>query len=137
MARAELLKDITNVIESFGFARASTSAPMTYQTSVKYGGLIEGKQETAHFLLFTDSESVQITAKWQEVNGTTIEKLGYTVLDAAETQHSRFWVVCGGDKLVRKAIDFLNSRVEIAPKLLAMEVEDLETLLLEVSDRDI
>ncbi|MDW7549140.1 hypothetical protein EAG18_07120 [Pseudoalteromonas sp. J010] len=132
MARNELLKDITNIIEGYGFEYAPNFKPMTYQKSVKYSGLIENKMETAHFLLFTNTESIQITAKWQEVGGTTIEKLGYTVLDAARTEHGKFWVVCGGNKLVTKAIDFLNSNVSLAPKLKAMDVETLELHLLEV-----
>ncbi len=67
------------------------------------------------FLLFTSSGSIQITAKWQEVNGTAIEKLGHTALDAQNTRHQHYFVVCGGNKLVTRAINYLNAQQHLAP----------------------
>lgn len=132
MARAELLTDITNIIEGYGFSLSTAQTPMTYQRSVRYPSLIDEKSDVAHFVLYTTTERIQITAKWQEVGGTAIEKLGYTVLDAGRTEYDRFWVVCGGDELVTRAIDFLNGQNTQAPKLLAMEVHVLEDLLSEL-----
>lgn len=129
MARADLLSDITNIVEGYGFSLSNNQHPMTYQRSVRYPSLIEEKNDTAHFVLYTSTERIQITAKWQEVGGTAIEKLGYTVLDAARTDYDRYWVVCGGDELVSRAIDFLNGQRVQAPKLWAMEVSVLEDLL--------
>ncbi|EOM7861829.1 PD-(D/E)XK nuclease superfamily protein [Escherichia coli] len=66
--------------------------------------------------MFTNTGTVQITAKWQEVSGTAIEKLGHTVLDAQHTQHQSYFVVCGGGKLVTRAIDYLNAHRTLASK---------------------
>lgn len=129
MARSDLLNDITYVIEGCGFENNHSSAPMTYQKSIKYPGLIDDKDDTAHFLLHTPHETIQIVAKWQEVDGTTIEKLGYTVLDATRTTYSHFVVICGGEKLVTRAIDFINSQRHVAPKIIAMQVHELEVFL--------
>ncbi|EJQ7306831.1 hypothetical protein NX701_004606, partial [Escherichia coli] len=82
MSRAELLRDIEAIISGAGFELSNSEAPMTFKKNVSYPGLIAGKNEIAHFLLFTNTGTVQITAKWQEVSGTAIEKLGHTVLDA-------------------------------------------------------
>lgn len=133
MARADLLNDITNIIEGYGFSQSNKQNPMTYQRSIKYPSLIDEKNDTAHFVLHTGSERIQITAKWQEVGGTAIEKLGYTVLDAGRTAYDRYWVVCGGDELVMRAIDFLNSQKPQAPRLHAMEVHVLEDLLADIT----
>ncbi|MDG2744336.1 PD-(D/E)XK nuclease superfamily protein [Vibrio parahaemolyticus] len=133
MARADLLSDITNIVEGYGFLQSNDQTPFTYQRSVRYLSLIDEKNDTAHFVLHTTTERIQITAKWQEVGGTAIEKLGYTVLDAGRTAYDRYWVVCGGDELVTRAIDFLNGQVAQAPKLFAMEVHTLEDLLSEIT----
>lgn len=133
MSRIDLLSDITNIIESYGFAQSNNQHLMTYQRSIKYPSLIDDKNDTAHFILYTATERIQVMAKWQEVGGTAIEKLGYTVLDAARTDYERYWVVCGGDKLVRRAIDFLNGQKMQAPKLLAMDVNTLEDFLADIT----
>jgi len=129
MSRAELLRDIEAVVSGVGFELSSSGTPMTFKKNVSYSGLIPGKNETAHFLLFTNTGTIQITAKWQEVSGTAIEKLGHTALDAQHTQHQNYFVVCGGDKLVTRAIDYLNSHQSLAPRLRAMQVRELEPAL--------
>lgn len=129
MSRSELLRDIEAIISGAGFELNSSGNPMTFKKNVSYPGLIAGKNETAHFLLFTNTGTVQITAKWQEVNGTAIEKLGHTVLDAQNTQHQHYFVVCGGGKLVTRAIDYLNDQRSLAPRLKAMQVGELEPSL--------
>lgn len=90
------------------------------------------RDKIAHFLLFTNTGTVQITAKWQEVSGTAIEKLGHTVLDAQHRQHQSYFVVCGGGKLVTRAIDYLNAHRTLAPRLRAMQVKELESALEEI-----
>lgn len=102
---------------------------MTFRKNVSYSGLIAGKNETAHFLLFTNTGTIQITAKWQEVSGTAIEKLGHTALDAQQTQHQHYFVVCGGGKLVTRAIDYLNTHQSLSPRLRAMQIRELEPAL--------
>ncbi|EEU9374519.1 hypothetical protein FXI10_19700 [Escherichia coli] len=114
MSRAELLRDIEAIISGTGFELSNSEAPMTFKKNVSYPGLIAGKNEIAHFLLFTNTGTVQITAKWQEVSGTAIEKLGHTVLDAQHTQHQSYFVVCGGGKLVTSLyIDLCNCLILI------------------------
>ena len=129
MARRELLNDIKAIIEGLGFEGNNSNDTMTYQCNVSYPSLIDHKNDKAHFLLHTPQGTIQIVAKWQEVNGTTIEKLGHTVLDAVRTEHQKYLVICGGNKLVRRAIDYLNGHQNIAPKLEAMEVHELEDKL--------
>lgn len=132
MSRAELLRDIEAIISGAGFELSNSEAPMTFKKNVSYPGLIAGKNEIAHFLLFTNTGTVQITAKWQEVSGTAIEKLGHTVLDAQHTQHQSYFVVCGGGKLVTRAVDYLNAHRILAPRLRAMQVKELESALEEI-----
>lgn len=132
MSRAQLLRDIEAIISGAGFEFNDSEAPMTFKRNASYLGLIEGKNEIAHFLLFTNTGTIQITAKWQEVRGTAIEKLGHTVLDAQNTHHQHYFVVCGGDKLVTRAINYLNVQQNLAPRLKAMEVRDLELALEEL-----
>ncbi|PSY30581.1 PD-(D/E)XK nuclease superfamily protein [Escherichia coli] len=135
MSRAELLRDIEAIISGAGFELSNSEAPMTFKKNVSYPGLIAGKNEIAHFLLFTNTGTVQITAKWQEVSGTAIEKLGHTVLDAQHTQHTQhqsYFVACGGGKLVTRAIDYLNAHRTLAPRLRAMQVKELESALEEI-----
>ncbi|EKO5176873.1 hypothetical protein P0J00_004531, partial [Vibrio vulnificus] len=67
MARADLLSDITNIVEGYGFLQSNDQTPFTYQRSVRYPSLIDEKNDTAHFVLHTTTERIQITAKWQEV----------------------------------------------------------------------
>ena len=129
MARCDLLNDIQCIIEGAGFEENNSQLPMTYQRNVRYQSLIDEKRDRAHFLLHTPDGCIQIVAKWQEVNGTAIEKLGHTVLDAAQTEHQRYIVICGGDELVTRAIDYLNNHRHIAPKLEAMEAHELEGVL--------
>jgi hypothetical protein len=129
MSRAELLRDIEAIVSGAGFELSSSETPMTFRKNVSYPGLIAGKNEIAHFLLFTNTSTVQITAKWQEVSGTAIEKLGHTALDAQNTQHQNYFVVCGGGKLVTRAIDYLNGQQSLAPRLRAMQVAELEPAL--------
>lgn len=126
MARNDLLNDIKAIIEGLGFEENGSCSPMTYRRNVSYPSLIEGKNDNAHFLLYTQNGSIQIVAKWQEVNGTAIEKLGHTILDATRTTHQKYLVICGGNKLIRRAIDYLNGHTEIAPRLEALEVTELE-----------
>ncbi|MDZ7320131.1 hypothetical protein N4G41_00585 [Kosakonia sacchari] len=129
MSRAELLRDIEAIISGAGFELNSSENPMTFKKNVTYPGLIADKNETAHFLLFTNTGTIQITAKWQEVSGTAIEKLGHTALDAQNTRHQHYFVVCGGGKLVTRAIDYLNGQQSLAPRLRAMQVTELESAL--------
>ncbi|EPZ8359154.1 PD-(D/E)XK nuclease superfamily protein [Enterobacter hormaechei] len=129
MSRAELLRDIEAIVTGAGFELNSSESPMTFRKNVSYSGRIAGKNEIAHFLLFTHAGTVQITAKWQEVNGTAIEKLGHTAIDAQHTRHQHYFVVCGGGKLVTRAIDYLNEQQSIAPRLSAMQVGALEAAL--------
>ncbi|AIW17455.1 PD-(D/E)XK nuclease superfamily protein [Vibrio tubiashii] len=129
MARTELVKDIECIVEGMGFEKSDSREPNTYQRNVSYPSIIEDKQDRAHFLLHTSQGAIQIAAKWQEVNGTTIEKLGHTVLDAANTNFEHYIVVCGGDKLVTRAINYLNDHRHIAPKLRSMEAHELEDFL--------
>ncbi|EAS64067.1 hypothetical protein L4D04_02585 [Photobacterium angustum] len=126
MARNDLLRDIQVIVEGLGFEEDDSHSPMTYQRNVSYPSLINNKKDKAHFLLHSPNGTLQIVAKWQEVNGTAIEKLGHSVLDAARTEHQKYLVVCGGNKLVRRAIDYLNDHKNVAPKLEAMEVHELE-----------
>ncbi|HHN9302204.1 TPA: hypothetical protein ACP61H_004523 [Escherichia coli] len=67
MSRAELLRDIEVILSGADFELSNSEAPMTFKKNVSYPDLIAGKKEIAHFLLFTNTGTVQITAKWQEV----------------------------------------------------------------------
>lgn len=129
MCRKQLIDDVTRVIESSGFEKNNSHMPFTYQRNVKYPSIIPEKQDTAHFLLHTKDESIQIVVKYQEVNGTAIEKLGYTALDANRTTHDHYLVVCGGKELVTRAISFLNGQKPSAPKLHALDVYELDELI--------
>nr|WP_309387220.1 hypothetical protein [Escherichia albertii] len=48
------------------------------------------------------------------------------------TQHQSYFVVCGGGKLVTRAIDYLNAHRTLAPRLRAMQVQELEPALEEI-----
>ncbi|BFN32548.1 hypothetical protein VPH80_002025 [Vibrio parahaemolyticus] len=131
MCRQDLLRDISNTLNNFGFVVSNSGEPMTYQSNVKYPSIFAEKSDYAHFVVNTPSHSIQIAAKFQETSGTAIEKLGYTAFDAARTERDAYLVVCGGHELLRggRAIDFLNEKRDIAPKLLAMTVEGLADYL--------
>lgn len=130
MCRKDLLKDVAAVIEGCGFEYSPFAQTFTYQRDVAYPSLIPDKTDRAHFLLNTAAGKIQIVVKYQKVKGTAIEKLAYTALDAARTEHNRFIVVCGGVELEGKALQFLNELKHTAPKLEAIKVHDLEDVLL-------
>lgn len=130
MTRTDLLNDIRYVLEGAGYMHSHSRTPFTYQINVRYPSEIEGKRDTAHFLVHTkNGTTIQIVAKFQEVNGTAIEKVAYSAVDARRTNFDHYIVICGGDKLVPCAIDYLNNHRDIAPKLKAMEVHELENFL--------
>lgn len=131
MCRKDLLKDISNTLQEMGFVPSNTKAPFTYQSNIKYPSIFADKSDYAHYILYTPKRTLQIVAKYQESTGTTIEKLGYTALDAARTEFDGYLVVCGGDELLKhsRAIDFLNAQKSIAPRLHALRVQDLHHFL--------
>lgn len=129
MNRTDLLNDIRYVLEGAGYALSNSQAPFTYQINYRYPSEIAGKRDTAHFLLHTKYGVIQIVAKFQEVNGTAIEKVAYSAVDARRTNFDHYVVICGGEKLVPCAIDYLNKHRDIAPKLTAMEVHELEDFI--------
>lgn len=130
--RSELLNDIRYVLEGAGYSLNNSKLPFTYQINVRYPSEIKGKRDTAHFLVHTKTGTIQIVAKTQDVSGTAIEKVAYSAVDARRTHFNHYIVVCGGDKLVPCAIDYLNQHQDIAPKLKAMEVHELEQFLSEL-----
>ena len=127
MCRKELLRDISSTLTSLGFVASESGDSMTYQSNVKYPSIFAGKNDYAHFIVRTPSSTIQVVAKYQESTGTAMEKLGYTAFDAERTTHDAYLVVCGGHELLRdsRAIDFLNEKRHIAPKLLALTVDGL------------
>lgn len=127
MCRKKFLKDISNILEKIGFIPSNTKAPFTYQSNIKYPSIFTDKSDHAHFILYTPKRTLQVVVKYQESTGTTIEKLGYTALDAARTKFDNYIVVCGGCELLKhsRAIKFLNEQKDIAPKLHALRIEDL------------
>ncbi|MGR5278894.1 PD-(D/E)XK nuclease superfamily protein [Vibrio rotiferianus] len=132
MSRKDLLVEVSNCIEKLGFVSSSSCAPFTFQSNVKYAStLLPEKNDYAHFILYTLKGSLQVAVKFQETNGTAIEKLAYTVMDAANSEHEEYLVVCGGSELLKhnRAVDFLNSKKYLAPKLLALTAEELEAHL--------
>ncbi|PST85347.1 hypothetical protein C9I86_19530 [Photobacterium sp. NCIMB 13483] len=131
MCRKLLLQQTSSVLETMGFKQDSSKDTFTYQYNVKYPSIFEGKNDHAHFVLYTPHGSVQLVVKFQESSGTTIEKLGYTVMDAARTEHTSYVVVCGGSELMKHncAIRFLNDRKCIAPRLHALYANDLSEYL--------
>jgi len=127
MCRKDLLNEISGTLQEIGFAASNTKAHFTYRSNVKYPSIFNEKNNFAHYILYTPNRTIQIVAKYQQSAGTTMEKLGYTVLDAARTEFDNYLVVCGGDELLKGscAIDFLNSQKKIAPCLHALRVQDL------------
>lgn len=132
MCRKEFLNDISQELNSIGFVQSSEIEPFTYQRNVKYPSLFTDKSDYAHFVVNTPQGIVQIVAKYQQTAGTAIDKLGYTAFDAARTDHDAYLVVCGGDELLKsnRAITFLNSQRHLAPKLLALRVDQLSSYFL-------
>ncbi|KJF92521.1 PD-(D/E)XK nuclease superfamily protein [Photobacterium angustum] len=131
MCRKLLLQQTSSVLETMGFKQGSSKDIFTYQYNVKYPSIFEGKNDHAHFVLYTPHGTVQLVVKFQESPGTAMEKLGYTVMDAARTEHTRYVVVCGGSELMKHncAIHFLNDRKFIASRLHALYVNDLSEYL--------
>ncbi|HHI4976635.1 PD-(D/E)XK nuclease superfamily protein [Vibrio parahaemolyticus] len=132
MSRKVLLSEIVDCLKSQGFVQSSSKQPLTFESNVKYPSrLLPEKNDYAHFVVHTRIGSIQIAAKYQQSNGTTIEKLAYTALDAANSEHEHYLVVCAGPELLKhnRAIDFLNSQKCIAPKLHALTVDDLSPYL--------
>ncbi|AIS56720.1 PD-(D/E)XK nuclease superfamily protein [Vibrio coralliilyticus] len=137
MTRRHLLDDINSCLEEAGFTKSSSGQPNTFESNVRYPStLLPEKNDYAHFVLHTSQGSVQIAAKFQASNGTAIEKLAYTAMDAANSSHEEYLVVCGGQELLKhnRAIDFLNSQRHLAPKLYAMDVNELEHRLQDYYD---
>jgi len=128
MGRESLLSDVRAVIEGAGFEKSPSVSPMTYQEKVRVQGLISG-DDIIHFRLNTALGSVCIIAKYQESSGTADEKIGHSILLSRTVDCHKFIIVCGGEKLVREAIDYVNSHREISPSLIALEVNELEDLL--------
>jgi signal peptidase I len=137
MSRKHLLHDIETCLKTIGFTPSSTGQRNTYQNNVRYPSkLLPSKNDYAHFVLYTPKGTVQIAAKYQETNGTAIEKLAYTAMDAANSEHEEYIVVCGGDELLKnnRAVNFLNSNQNIAPKLIAVQVNELRDRLVRYFD---
>ncbi|ENL4770673.1 hypothetical protein AB5F88_002184 [Vibrio parahaemolyticus] len=133
MSRKDLLTDICDCLKGIGLVQSSSQQPFTFQSNVKYSStLLPEKNDYAHFVIYTPKGSLQIAAKYQETTGTAIEKLAYTAMDAANSEHEEYLVICGGKELLKhnRAIDFLNRQRQLAPKLLALRVEDLENHLM-------
>lgn len=131
MSRSQLLKDVESIIQGAGFECRAGNDVMTYQKNIAVDGLIEGVRDKIHFLLHTEKGDLPIIVKWQEVNGTAMQKLGHSVLMAIKTEYDELLVICGGRKLVMKAINYLNDHKHVAPKLHAMQDYELEDILLE------
>ncbi|HIF9503057.1 TPA: PD-(D/E)XK nuclease superfamily protein [Photobacterium damselae] len=131
MCRKLLLKQILTVLEGLGFKEDLSKDIYTYQYNVKYPSIFEGKNDHAHFVLYTPNGSIQVVVKFQESSGTTIEKLAYSLLDASRTKHTHYIVVCGGYELMKHdcAVRFLNERKDIAPRLHALYVSELANYL--------
>ena len=131
MCRKDLLRDISSTLTNFGFTENNSGASMTYQSNVKYPSIFAGKNDYAHFIVHMPNSTIQVVAKFQESSGTAMEKLGYTAFDAERTEHDAYLVVCGGQELLRdhRALDFLNEKRHIAPKLRALTVHGLSDYL--------
>lgn len=131
MSRKDLLNEITSIFQKLGFSENAAEKPMTYQRNVKYPSIFPDKSDYAHFVVHTPMRTIQVVAKYQESNGTAIEKLGYTVMDAARSAYDDYLVVCGGSELLKhdRAIEFLNSYRLSAPKLTAITVKDIAAFI--------
>lgn len=127
MCRKDLLRDISSTLTGLGFVANDSGDSMTYQSNVRYPSIFTGKNDYAHFIVRAPNSTIQVVAKYQESTGTAMEKLGYTAFDAERTVHDAYLVVCGGHELLRdsRAIDFLNEKRHIAPKLRALTVNGL------------
>lgn len=131
MCRKDLLVDITSTLKDLGFVESSTKTAMTFESNVRYPSMFTDKSDYAHFILYTPKRTIQIVVKFQESNGTAIEKLAYTAMDAARTEHDSYVVVCGGIELLKsgRAIDFLNDKKYMAPRLHALRASELRDFL--------
>jgi len=132
MSRKHLLQDISSCLKTIGFKESASGEPNSFESNVRYPStLLPGKNDYAHFVLHTSLGTVQIAAKYQESHGTAIEKLAYTAMDAANSEHQEYLVVCAGEELLKhnRAINFLNAQRSSAPKLLALNVNDLHSHL--------
>lgn len=54
-------------------------------------------------------------------------QLGHTVLDAVRTKHQKYLVICGANKLVRRAIDYLNEHQNILVRNLTIGIDEMES----------
>lgn len=131
MCRKELLSNISTTLEQCGLIESSIEKTMTYQRNIKYPSIFSDKNDHAHFVVNLPDRTVQIVAKYQESNGTAIEKLAYTAMDAARTKYDDYLVVCAGTELLKhsRAINFLNLSKNTAPKLNAITLEQLPSAL--------
>ncbi|MEZ8147725.1 PD-(D/E)XK nuclease superfamily protein [Enterovibrio norvegicus] len=131
MTRKNLLSDIETTLGSLGFTKSDSGDHYTYQCNVKYPSMFSDKNDYAHFVLYTSKGSIQIMAKFQENTGTAIDKVAYNAMDAVRTPHSHYIVVCGGKEMLKpgRAIDFLNKQISTAPKLQALEAQQLGNYL--------
>ncbi|MEZ8886170.1 PD-(D/E)XK nuclease superfamily protein [Vibrio sp. 10N.222.51.E8] len=138
MCRKDLLNEISDTLQEMGFIASNTRAHFTYQSNIKYPSIFSEKNNYAHYILYTPIRTIQIVAKYQQSTGTAMEKLGYTVLDAARTEFDDYLVICGGGELLKGscAIDFLNKQKKIAPRLHALRVQDLPDLIKDDLDRN-
>ncbi len=89
----EYINDISSTFQELGFSESTSNQPMTYQRNVKYPSIFPDKSDYAHFVVHTPMRTIQVVAKFQESSGTAIEKLGYTVMDAARSSYDDYLVV--------------------------------------------
>lgn len=131
MCRKDLLNNISATLNECGLVESSFDNTMTYQRNVKYPSIFSDKNDRAHFVVHLPERTIQIVAKYQESNGTAIEKLAYTAMDAARTSYDDYLVICGGTELLKhsRAINFLNLSKSAAPKLNAIKLEELADIL--------
>lgn len=133
MDRKKFLSEVATCIEFAGFKRCSSGQIFTYKMNVRYPSkLLNMKSDYAHFILYTSTQDpIQIVVKFQESSGTAIEKLAYNALDAANCEYEKYLIVCGGKELLKgnRALDFLNKQKNIAPKLLAVDLNGLKEFL--------
>ena len=131
MCRKDLLNDITATLNECGLVESSFKNIMTFQRNIKYPSMFSNKNDHAHFVIYLPERTIQIVAKFQESNGTAIEKLAYTAMDAARTTYDDYIVVCGGAELLKqsRAVNFLNLSKSAAPKLNATTLDKLSKIL--------
>lgn len=132
MNRKELCNDAKYIIEGLGFALSNTCQPYTYQKDVPCSSVIDEMRDYSQFVLYTPSGTVQIFIRYQDVSGTTIQKLAYIPIAVSRSNYNRSIVVYGGRELLKKerAKTFLDSCKGIAPNLDTMRIEELENYLI-------